>query len=127
MIVSEVRGEKQGVNFDTFALDLALHQDNFEMFIYLWEKHNYFWNQKHLEFVVSILRQNKEKVNRLFSSNATHIIFKSISPSERLLFVKSFMFTEETVDEGMVQIMKQAPYAGAVLAIVASGYPNHPF
>jgi len=85
------------------------------------------WNQKHLEFVVSILWQDKEKVNRLFNSNATQIIFKSISPSERILFVKSFMFSEETVDEGMVAIMKQTPYAGAVLAIVASGYPNHPF
>lgn len=36
------------------------------------------------------------------------------------------MFTEETIEPIFIEILKQAPYSGAVLAIVASGYPNHP-
>lgn len=96
------------------------------MFIYLWEKHNYLWTSKHLEFAVQILRPKREEVKLLFESEATHIIFKSMSPAERIQFIKSFMFTEETADAFMIEIMKQSPYSGAVLAIVASGFPNHP-
>lgn len=123
----EVLDERRG----TTALELALDQkekNGYEVFEYLWSEHETLWTQTHFEFISQKISQlhNAPLMKFLYQQHTTHTIFRYMKPLDRVSLITKLVNDESVIGQEVSEIMKEQPYAPAVLYILAGGYPNHP-
>lgn len=80
--------------FESFPLFLAITQNHYDCFKYLYLNHGYFWDQTHLLACIKLIEEiNKDKqterfLKLLLKSKTTTEIFKSLSMDERVDLIK---------------------------------------
>lgn len=65
-------------------------------------------------------------MQKFFRSPTTHSIFRYMLPDERVKFINLLTHDTQKVTQGMQEILKEQPYAPAVLYVVGGNFPNHP-